>query len=71
MFKKLLTYFVCDNIAERAFFPIIKLVSPGKREFYLFYYNAIFKDSMLFKQTQSSTEIDFMVVKKTCLFKFR
>ena len=36
--------------------------------FILFYYDAIFKDRVLFKQTQSSTEIDIIVV--ICLFKF-
>ena len=34
---------------RRTFFSIIKLVFQGKREFYLFYYHAIFKDPVLFK----------------------
>ena len=34
------------------FLSIIKLIFQGKREFYLFYYNTIFKDHILFKQTQ-------------------
>ena len=52
---------------QRTFFSIIKLVFRGKREFYSFYYNAVLKDCALFKQTQSSIEIDVML----CLFKFR
>ena len=43
----------------------------GKREFYLFYYNAILEDCVLFKKTQSIIEIDVIVVKNICLFKFR
>ena len=31
------------------FFSIIKLVFRGKRGFYLFHYNAVFKDRVLFK----------------------
>ena len=37
---------------------------PGKREFYLCYYKAIFKDHILFKLTQPSNKIDVTVVKK-------
>ena len=48
---------------QRIIFPIIKVVFREKRESYLFYYNAIFKDSVLFKCTQSSIEIDVIVVK--------
>ena len=44
------------------------LVFQEKREFHLFYYNAIFKDRMLFKWTQSSIEIDVIVVKKHMSF---
>ena len=33
------------------FFSIIKLVSREKREFYLFCYNAVFKDSVAFKDS--------------------
>ena len=47
---------------------IIKLVLWGKCEFNLFYYNAIFKDRVLFRKTQSSIEIDVIVVKKTYVF---
>ena len=46
-FKKLLTYFLYNNIwLENC---LIKLVSREKCEFYLFYSNAIFKDRVLFK----------------------
>ena len=38
------------------------------REFNLFYYNAIFKDRVLFRKTQSSIEIDVIVVKKHMSF---
>ena len=34
---------------QRTFFPIIKLVFREKREFYLFFDDAIFKDRVLFK----------------------
>ena len=34
---------------QRTFFSIIKLVFREKREFYLFYYDAIFKDSVFSK----------------------
>ena len=34
---------------QRAFIPIIKFVFQEKHEFYLFYYNTIFKDYALFK----------------------
>ena len=36
------------QVRELSFF-VIKLLFPGKREIYLFYYNAIFKDRVLFK----------------------
>ena len=49
---------------QRTFFSIIKLVFRGKLEFYLFYYNPIFKDRVLFKQIRSSIEIGVTVVKK-------
>ena len=42
----------------------MKLVLQGKREFCLFCYNAILKDRVLFKKTQSSIETDVTVVKK-------
>ena len=38
-----------DNICSETSFFIIKLVSRGKREFYLFYYNPILNDRVLFK----------------------
>ena len=34
---------------QKTFFSIIKVVFLGKREFYLFFYNAIFKDRLLIK----------------------
>ena len=37
------------NICSETSFFIIKLVSRGKREFYLFYYNPILNDRVLFK----------------------
>ena len=46
-YKKLLTYFLCDDIWLENFFSIIKLVFPGNIKFYLFYYNAIFKERVL------------------------
>ena len=42
---RLLTYFFCDNIWS--FLSIMKLVFQGKREFNLFYYNAILKDRIV------------------------
>ena len=51
----------------RTFFSIVKL---EKREFYSLYYNAIFKDSILFRWTGSSFEIDATVVKKHVFLKF-
>ena len=50
------------------FFSIIKLVFRGKRKFDLLCYNAIFKDGVLFKKTQSSIEIDVIGVKKHMSF---
>ena len=41
----------------------MKLVFREKHEFYLFYYDTIFKDHVLFRQTQSRIEIDAIVVK--------
>ena len=35
---------------------------------WLLYYNAFFKDRILFKQAQASIEVDVSVVKKTCVF---
>ena len=55
---------------QRPFFSTIKLAFRGKPEFYLFYYNAIFKDRVLFKQTQSSIEIDIIVAKKHVFLSF-
>ena len=49
---------------QRTFFSSIKLVFQGKRQFYLFYYDTIFKYRVLFKKAQSSIEIDIIVVKK-------
>ena len=53
---------------QRTFFSIIKLVFREKCEFYLFYYKAIFKDRVSFKQTRSSIAIDVVLVKKTFTF---
>ena len=46
------------------------LLSKKKRGFYLFYYNVIFKDCVLFKYNKSSVGIDVIVVKKHVSFKF-
>ena len=46
----------------------LKPVFREKRGFYSFYYNAIFKDHVLIKQTKSSIEIDVIVVRKTYAF---
>ena len=56
------------TFSQRTFFSIIKLVFLGKRELDLFYYNTIFKDRVLFKQTLSSIETDVIVVKKRMSF---
>ena len=49
---------------QRTLFSIIKLVFREKREFYLFCYNVVSKDHVVFKKTQPSIEIDIIVVKK-------
>ena len=49
---------------QKTFFSITELVFRGKRDFFLFYYNAVFKDCVLFKQTQGIIEIDVIVVEK-------
>ena len=49
---------------QRTFFSSIKLVFQGQCQFYLFYYDTIFKYRVLFKKAQSSIEIDIIVVKK-------
>ena len=70
-FKKLLLTSYPIIFDRRTFFSIIKIVFPGKREFYLSQYNAISKDHVLFNQTQSGIEIDITVVKKNvCLKKY-
>ena len=56
--------------SQRTFFSIIKLVFRGKCKFYLFYYSIIFKDRVLFKQSQLSIEIDVIVVKKHVFLNF-
>ena len=55
---------------QRSLFSFIKLAFREKLEFYLLYYNAIFKDCILFKETQSGIKIDVIVVKKHMPFKF-
>ena len=45
---QILTYFLCDNTWSENF-SIIKLDFRGKRGFYLFYYNAFFKNRVLLK----------------------
>ena len=49
---------------QRTFFSVNKLVFRGKRGFSLLCCSAILKDCVLFKQTQSTIEIDVNVVKK-------
>ena len=49
---------------QRVFFTIIKIALRVKGEFYLFSYNAIVKDRVLFKQTRSSIEIFLNFVEK-------
>ena len=51
----------------KTFFFIIKLVFPEKQS-YLFYYNYVFKDKILFKYTQLNIEVDTIVVKKHISF---
>ena len=63
LFYKLFSPFF-PLFGQRTFFSITELVFRGKRDFYLFYYNAIFKDSALFKQTQGIIEIDVIVAEK-------
>ena len=48
----------------------MKLVFWGKREFNLFYFNAIFKGRVLLKTTPSSIETDVIVVKKYVFWNF-
>ena len=52
---------------QTTFFPMIKLVFRGKREFYLLL-KRILKDRVLLKRTQSSIEIDVIAVKKHISF---
>ena len=47
-FKKMLISYAI-TFGQRTFFSIIKLVFQRKHEFYLFSYNGIFKDCILFK----------------------
>ena len=65
----LTSYFLCDNIWSDNFLfyqknCFLELIFWEKREFYLFYFNSIFKDRVVFKETQSSIAIDVIVVKK-------
>ena len=71
-FKKLLTYYLCDNIQpENLFSGLRELVFREKTWVFFFYYNAIFKDCALFKYSKLSIEIDIIIVKKHIyLFKF-
>ena len=78
-FQKLLTYFLCDNICSENFLCYHKTCFREKPKFYLFCYNTILKDHMLFKWTYL-TYLLFNLVEywnwircsqKTCLFKFR
>ena len=55
---------------ETVFFSIIKHVFGERREFYLYYYDHIFKDCVLFRWTCSSIEIDVIVVKKHVFLNF-
>ena len=57
---------------QRTLFSIVNLVFLGYCESYLFYYNAIFEDRVLFKKTQLSIEIDVILKSKNIcsLFKF-
>ena len=66
--KKILSFLLCNNIWERTFFSIVNFFFREKHEFYLFYYGAIFKDGVLFKQTQSSLETDVIALKKRIYF---
>ena len=49
---------------QRTLFSIVNLVFLGYCESYLFYYNAIFEDRVLFKKTQLSIEIDVILKSK-------
>ena len=64
----LLTYAII--FGQRTFFSIIKFVFREKRDFYLLYYNAIFRDHVLLHYTRSSIEIDVTEVKKHVFSKF-
>ena len=65
--KKLTSYVIIFGL--KTFFSIIKHVFPEKQS-YLFYYNYVFKDKILFKYTQLNIEVDTIVVKKHISFKF-
>ena len=55
-------------VCQKTFFSIVKLILREKDVFYLFYYNVIFKDRVLFKYTRSSIEVDVIVDKKYMSF---
>ena len=71
-FKKLLAYLWWDNILSKNFVFYRKPVFRGKCQSYVFNYNVILKDRVLFKKSQPSIETDVIVVKKNIRFlKFR
>ena len=56
------------TFGQKTFSSIIKLVLRGKHESYLFYYNPILKDHLLFKSNQPRIETDVIEVKKYVSF---
>ena len=70
--KKFLKSWLLSSYAavfcQKTFFSIVKLILREKDVFYLFYYNVIFKDRILFKYTRSSIEVDVIVDKKYMSF---
>ena len=67
-FKNCQLSFYTIIFGRKTVFLVIKLVFRGISGFYLFYYNAILKDCVLFNWIQLSIEVDITVVKKTFAF---
>ena len=61
---KYYTLFLCDKIWPKNFLFYHKTCFSRKQGLYLFYYNTIFNNHVLFEQTQSSIEIGVIVIKK-------
>ena len=69
---KLLLFFKGERkkLLKNCFFSVIKLVFRGERECYLFCYYVIFRYCVFFRYTQSSIEIEVIVVKKHMFLNF-